>query len=349
MMLSVLIPTHGRPGLLDRCLRSLASQSADGFGVEVIVGVDGDDSGETESAHRWSSATIPMRALPASHAGPAATRNRIVRDAAGETLLFLNDDVVAAPGLLEVHAAAQRELADKGQAAMVLGSAPWAVEQPDRVIDRLTRETSLVFFYDQMVGAPASDPDHDWGWRHAWTLNLSLPARCVREVGGFCERMRRPVYEDIELAFRVHERFGVPTLFRPDAVVEHHHRYEAASLLAREYVLGHQSHRLAEVSPACARDIFRRDPLDAAVLAGAKQTVEARRRDATLRIGEFFETAGEPSDLLDTEGLEAVYGLYVSCRGYLRSMGLADAGAGGACEPPMVWLNDLAATAGAPC
>jgi len=345
MMLSVLIPTCGRPDLLGRCLRSLSTQHIDGFGVEVIVGIDGRDSGEVASARQWTSDAIPMRAQPADHAGPAATRNRIVREAAGETLLFLNDDVEAAPGLLATHAAEQVQLRQANRDAMVLGSAPWAVETPDRVIDRLTRETSLIFFYDQMVGAAAADPGHDWGWRHAWTLNLSLPARCVEGVGGFCESMRRPVYEDIELAFRVQQRFGAPVLYRPGAEVLHRHRYEPIGLLAREYVLGHQSRRLAEVSPGCARELFRHNPLDPGVVAEAAAVVErdAERISGLIR-GFVADAAGEAS-LLTDQGIAAVYGRYVACRSYLRAMGLSDAGAGRPCDPPVGWLTELTAQA----
>jgi len=348
-LLSVLIPTHGRPALLDRCLESLAGQDFEGFDVEVIIGVDGDDTGEGASAARWSSSNIPMRALSAPHAGPAATRNRIVAQAKGETLLFLNDDVVAAPGLLAVHAGAQREMTAQGRIAMLLGSAPWAIEQPDRVIDRLTRETSIIFFYDQMTGERAADPDHDWGWRHAWTLNLSLPAKCVDAVGGFCELMRRPVYEDIELAFRVSERFSAPTLYRPEAKVIHHHRYEPVALLAREYVLGRQSHRLAEVSPRCANAIFRKDPLADDTIAEAQATVESQRDETARLISAFIRRAGDSAATLNHEGVESAFKEYVQCREYLRMMGLADAGSGRAWEPPVAWLNELATGAGALC
>lgn len=346
-MLSVLIPTCGRPDLLDRCLRSLASQRVDGFEVEVIVGIDGDNTGEVESAGRWSSEAIPMRALPAAHAGPAATRNRIVRAAQGEVLLFLNDDVEAAPGLLAAHVDAQRELETSGQTAMVLGSAPWAIDEPDRVIDRLTRETSLIFFYDQMVGAAAEDPEHDWGWRHAWTLNLSLPARCVREVGGFCESMRRPVYEDIEMAYRVRERFGAPVLYRPGAEVLHRHKYEPVGLLAREYVLGHQSRRLAEVSPGCARALFREDPMDPRVVENASATVERDAKDAAAMISAYAEESRCEASLFTAAEIAAVFERYVRCRAYLRAMGLSDAGRGRPCEPPVAWLTELAAQAAA--
>jgi len=340
--LSVLIPTCDRPDLLDRCLASLSRQAFDGFEAEVVVGIDGEDSGEVEAARRRATEAIPMRALPGLHAGPAATRNRIVREAAGETLLFLNDDVEAMPGLLDAHVRAQRRLTERGRTAMVLGAAPWAVEEPDRVIDRLTRETSLIFFYDQMTGAKARGPEHDWGWRHAWTLNLSLPAHCVREVGGFNERMLRPVYEDIELAFRVRERFDAPTLFRPGARVLHRHRYEPVGLLAREYVLGHQSRRLAEVSPRCAAALFQRDPLCAVSVREASATELRRRREVAPLLGQFIDSSLAPADSVDDAGLASVYSLYTRCRTYLRALGLADAASGKDCHPPLDWLEQLA-------
>ncbi len=342
-MLSVLIPTCGRPDLLDRCLRSIAEQCVEGFTVEVIVGIDGEDTGEVASAVRWSSERIPMRAMEAPHAGPAATRNRIVREASGQTLLFLNDDVFASPGLLAAHVEAQRGLDEQGNVAMVLGSAPWAIVQPDRVIDRLTRETSLIFFYDQMTGDKANDPDHDWGWRHSWTLNLSLPARCAREVGGFNEGMQLPVYEDIEFGFRVRERFGAPTLYRQGAGVIHHHRYEPIGLLAREYILGHQSHRLAAIAPACADEFFPKSPLDEQVIDAAKDQSLRDRAEAAEMIRRFVDEALAPSGDLDQGQLRSCFQRYAQCRQCLRQMGLADAGRGGACVPPIQWMEELAA------
>lgn len=344
-MITVGIPTHARPDLLDRCLKSLAAQRIEGFDAEVIVGIDGADTGEVACAERWSCEALPVRAIPGDHAGPAATRNRIIDAARGETLLLLNDDVEAAPGLLTAHHEAQRELSERGRVAMVLGSAPWAIVEPDRVLDRLTRETSLIFFYDQMTGAGARDPDHDWGWRHAWTLNLSLPMRCIAEAGGFCESMRRPVYEDIELAFRVRARFGAPTLYRPSARVTHHHRYEPVALLAREYVLGHQSRRLAQVAPECARELFRESPLDERVVQAAWRRVGGEREEAAGAVEAFIAHAHEPASSVDAEGLRIRYEKYVRCRSYLRAMGLADAGLGRECAPPIPWLTELEACA----
>jgi hypothetical protein len=59
------------------------------------------------------------------------------------------------------HAARRGRRVGVGDNDLVLGSAPFRVEKPDRLFDRLVRETSMVFFYDQMtptkVGAAGWD------------------------------------------------------------------------------------------------------------------------------------------------------------------------------------------------
>ena len=287
----MVIPTRDRLDRLEKCLRSLCNQTIGRDRFEVIVTVDGVDKGEGELCRALSS-ELCVRVMARESAGdggsgtggngPAAARNRAISAAAGSLLLLLNDDVVCAADLVEKHVEAQREASSWSSSAarssssrfdgpvMVVGAAPWAVRAPDRRVDRLVRETSLVFFYDKMN---SDDPQHDWGFRHAWTLNLSVATSAVREVGGFCEGLQRPVYEDVELAFRLRERFNCPVLYRPGAVVTHEHFYEPIALLEREAVLGHQSWRLAEVSPACALAIFGRDMRSDAAVRTSVQTV----------------------------------------------------------------------------
>jgi hypothetical protein len=157
-------------------------------------------------------------------------------------VLFLNDDVVAQPGLLDGHAAAHAP----GRSAMVLGAAAWAVAADDRVIDLVLRATSWIFFYDQMNDA---DAGRDWGFRHAWTLNLSVPrGECV----AFEPRLAHPMLDDLEWAWRTR----LPVLYRPAAAIVHEHRYTARALLRREALLGHQAAWLHRINPACAQEVF---------------------------------------------------------------------------------------------
>ncbi len=214
----MLIPTHGRPDKIAACVRALADQRTEGA-FEVLVGIDGEDAPLRDAiARAWSDAggrDERLRISMAPHAGPAMVRNRLLALARGAWLLLLNDDVIPQPGLLEAHRVAQ---ASRTLPAMILGSAPWVVRANDSMFDRLVRETSMIFFYDQMTGAAAADPEHDWGFRHAWTLNLSMPSALLREAGGFTGTLSRPVFEDLEMAYRVHAMSGAPVLYRPSAV-----------------------------------------------------------------------------------------------------------------------------------
>ncbi|MCB9845795.1 MAG: glycosyltransferase [Phycisphaeraceae bacterium] len=255
MDLSVLIPTRGRLDKLRACLGGLASQSIAPDRFEVLVGIDGPDQGESEVAAQ----SMPgAQVIPGPHEGPAFTRNRLIEHAAGGILLWFNDDVVPHTNCLAAHMAAHAERA--GDPALVVGSAPWRVHEPDRMLDRLIRESSMIFFYDRMDCPDAAGPsDRDWGFRHAWTLNLSIERRLIEIGGRFDDSLPCACYEDLEWAWRITDRCGAPVLYRPDAIVEHDHRYTWAGYLQRESMLGREAYRLARAAPECARAIFGRD------------------------------------------------------------------------------------------
>ncbi|MEQ8440288.1 MAG: glycosyltransferase family 2 protein [Ilumatobacter fluminis] len=101
--LSIVVPTYNRRRRLDRVLRSLAGQRTD-IPFEVVVVSDGstDDTDEYLSS---ASVPLPVRAIRQDNAGPAAARNRGIEAAAGDLIVFLDDDVVAGPELVARHAA----------------------------------------------------------------------------------------------------------------------------------------------------------------------------------------------------------------------------------------------------
>ena len=302
MRLTVCIPTHRRPDALAQCLTALSRQTLPRDHYDILVGIDGPDTGEAALAHAIDPAAR-VQALP--KAGPAATRNALLPGVASDLILWLNDDVVPDPDLLERHLEAHAPLAGP---AMVLGAAPFAIAPPDRLFDRLIRETSMVFFYDQMTDA---QPDRDWGYRHAWTLNLSLPTSALRAVGGFHSALRAPAYEDLECAHRLATRMHMPVLYRPEARVMHEHRYEPAGYLARERSLGREAVALAHAAPACAHDLFGRDLLDPREVPIAEAIVARLSRDAARVEGEFLHLAEVPASAIDGPHAPALLrGLY---------------------------------------
>lgn len=298
MELSVIIPTHARPAKLEACARGLAGQTLAPARFEVLIGVDGEPSGERERVAR----VLPeARVLEFEHAGAATTRNRLLDHARGQIVLFLNDDVVPRAECLDEHVRAHEALAARGERTMILGAAPWAIREPDRLFDRLIRETSMIFFYDKMVGEAASDPGHDWGFRHAWTLNLSVHADETRAVGNFDESLPCACYEDLEWAWRLSRRRGRPVLYRPSAIVDHDHRYEPSGYLQREFVLGREAYRLARAAPECARDLFPRDITAEDELRSVQEGVERERPMIERMEGSFRELAALPSDAIAGE------------------------------------------------
>ncbi|MFM9995469.1 MAG: glycosyltransferase family 2 protein [Phycisphaerales bacterium] len=310
MIVSVIIPTYARAAKLAACVRALARQTFDPRRFEVLVSVDGPDAGEAAAVRDAAGGTIDATVLAGPRQGPAAARNRAIARARGSLLLLLNDDVIPAPDLIARHAETHESLAAEAvrtgrdgaiRPAMILGSAPWVVHRPDRLFDRLIRETSMVFFYDRMGGAEGASvaPNRDWGFRHAWTLNLSVPTAVVREVGGFSESLPSACYEDLEWAWRVRERFGSPVLYRPAARVEHDHRYEPAAYLERERTLGADAFRLAAASPACARAVFGRDVDSPDELAYSRAFVERERAAAERLELSFLALADLPASAVD--------------------------------------------------
>lgn len=308
--ISVLIPTHGRPEAIGRLLRSLTQQTLPANRFEIIVGVDGKGGPDGEG---------PWRVERFEHRGPAATRNGLIDQARGKIALFLNDDVTADPDLLESHLRSQM---NAGRPSMILGSAPFAVPADDRLFDRLVRETSMIFFYDRMNGA---EPDRDWGYRHAWTLNLSVPTSILRQHG-FNASLDRAMFEDLEWAWRVQNATGAPVLFRPDARVVHHHRYEPRDYLARERELGRQAIRLAEINGACAHELFRRDLFDAGFIDECRSRIEADAPQVEPLIDSFRALADMPSSAAtDPRLVRALYEHHLPLKRHLWRHGLVEA------------------------
>lgn len=260
-LVSVIIPTRGRPEKLRACLRCLSGQHPSTPRFEVIVSLDGAcEASRRVCEEHW--AGFDLVPVEAPRQGIAVAKNWAIERSRGRLLLLINDDILPEAGFVAAHARAhaEREATGLGE-AMVLGHSPWMVPEDASLFDRLLAQSSMVFFYDQMItpeGVVLGERDRDWGFRHAWNLNLSVSASLAREVGGFCPAIANCCYEDLEFAWRVNgaRDGGVPVLFRPEALAPHDHRYTPKGFLERERRLGYSAFGFAKASPACAREVF---------------------------------------------------------------------------------------------
>ena len=333
MLVSVLIPTHHRPARLAALLRALAGQTLARDAYEVLVGFDGPDSEAAKvGLTAWREAGGgEIKAIECPRCGQAAVRNRLLEVARGETLVFLNDDMVPDAGFLAAHARAQAAAREgRRTGAIVVGASPWVRHADDRLFDRMVRETSMVFFHDRM-DAPAAraDRERDWGFRHAWMLNLSMPRDLVREVGGVTVFPSTYGYEDDELAFRMQRAFGVPVLYRPEATALHDHRLTARAYLEREYKLGYAALGFAKTTPECAAALFGRDVASSEEAVYTRQFVKRERGGASRAVAPFLETESLPASTVDgphaAELLALAYGQHLPLKRWVWRSGLLGA------------------------
>ena len=287
-----------------RLLDALTDQTLDAHRFEVLVGFDGSASPDPHPVARY---------LELPHRGPAATRNTLINEAKGRFLLFLNDDVLPASDLLDTHLRAHESLHAND---LVLGSAPWAIGADDTLFDRLIRETSLIFFYDAMNEA---ERDRDWGFRHAWTLNLSLRTDLAKECR-FDERLTRAMFEDLEWAYRLAHTHGSRVLYRPEATVTHEHRYTPTHYLEREKALGAQAISLASINPACASAIFRRKIRDTGFVRECKGLCAQDAEVCFVLEREFEDLAHKPAS--STTDIQALYQRFLPLKRFWWRQGL---------------------------
>src|SRR5262245_40159482 len=102
--LSVVIPTYGKAEKLALVMRALEGQSIGRERFEV-VGIDDGSPDDTPERLRSleRSTSLHFRWMTQENRGVSATRNRGAREARAAILLFIQDDIVARPDLLERH------------------------------------------------------------------------------------------------------------------------------------------------------------------------------------------------------------------------------------------------------
>jgi glycosyltransferase involved in cell wall biosynthesis len=225
-LVSVIVPTYRRPEALGRCLDALGAQTVPRADFEVVV-VDDSPPGERLAAH---DVRVPpgmrVRRLESGSRGAAAARNAGAAAAAGALLLFLDDDLVPAPGLLARHLERQAPGADR----IVVGYSP----------PRPRGESFAA------MRSSAWWEDHFRRKRHAATLtfvdvlsgNMSVPRAAYERLGGFDVSFGRFRREDWDWGVRALSA-GFEVAYDHEAVARHEFTISSGGRLAAARREGH--------------------------------------------------------------------------------------------------------------
>lgn len=208
-LVSVVVPTFNRLARLQRVISALEQQDIPRNQFEVVVVSDGSSDG-THEYLAGLPANGAVHVVIQTNQGPAAARNKGIAEASGQLVLFVDDDVVAAPNLIAEHLRAHERV---GRDAAVIGP---LLTPPDIHLSPWVdwEQQMLVKQYDAMslgLWKPTA--------RQFYTGNASIRRELLLAVGGFNPSFRRA--EDVELAYRLAAR-GVEFVFTMSAVGLHY-------------------------------------------------------------------------------------------------------------------------------
>jgi glycosyltransferase involved in cell wall biosynthesis len=206
--LSAVMCTLDRAELLRQALESLCHQALALDAFEIVLVDDGSTDATRQVALSFQS-RLPLRYVYQRNAGLAAARNLGLFVARGEVLLFLDDDDLADPRLLEAHVEAHRRWPQPEMA--VLGHTKLAPElASDPLMHFVTQVGCLMFMYPAIEEGKALDFAYFWGGRSSCKRSMLLDHGVFNPVFRFgCE--------DIELAFRL-SKHGFKVMYDPSAV-----------------------------------------------------------------------------------------------------------------------------------
>jgi GT2 family glycosyltransferase len=205
MKISVVIPTHNRADALELTLLHLSQQQLDAPWEVVVVNNRCTDN--TDEVVTGRSFPAPLRLVHEATPGPAAARNAGARQAAGEYLLFMDNDIVVEPDYLKRHLEALSSHPQCWIVAQVVN----LPEQEKTPFGRFRK--SLFPFYS--TEQPPFETD-------AITAQcLSLPRADFEALGGFDESFFVASGEDRELLMRAKAARGTRLILDPNILVLH--------------------------------------------------------------------------------------------------------------------------------
>ena len=207
MYISVVIPTYNRLPILQKCLVAMERQIFTDSKVtdyEIIL-VDDGSSDRTLAWLAENRANLPhVKVIEQNHQGAAAARNLGVKSASGDTIVFIDSDLVVTETFLQCHAD-----------ALVKG-------ERDKNCDRL-------FTYGAVINTnnfenPTSEPYKitDFSAAYFATGNVAIARKWLDEAGLFDTGFQLYGWEDLELGVRL-KKLNLKLIKCPEAVGYHWH------------------------------------------------------------------------------------------------------------------------------
>jgi glycosyltransferase involved in cell wall biosynthesis len=196
-MWSVIIPTYNRLPILQKCLQVLEEQDFT-QPYEIVVVDDGSTDGTVQFLQDNVHDFPHVRLFEQNHEGAAIARNTGIDLATGDTIVFIDSDLVVTPVFLSAHAKA---LAGSDRAftyGLVINTNNFEKPTSEKI---KIQDISTAFFA---------------------TGNVAIAKHWLIEAGKFDTSFRQYGWEDLELGVRL-KNLGLKLIKCPAAVGYHWH------------------------------------------------------------------------------------------------------------------------------
>ncbi len=225
LSVSLVIPVLNAARTLPRCLAALGR--LDPKPDEIIFVDNGSSDGSQGFVKAFESEQTgwTVRCLVQPTRGASAARNTGIKASAGEIIAFTDADCEPDTDWLKRLVVPFQDPAVGGVAGRIVGATGGSV---------------LELFSALYTLQSPEQPSVHTAWT-PWaggfpTANLAVRRSLLEQLGGFDESVA--IYgEDYDLCARLY-RLGAAIVYRPEAVVRHHHRTTLAGLLRQAYGFG---------------------------------------------------------------------------------------------------------------
>jgi GT2 family glycosyltransferase len=210
-LVSLVVPTLNREAVLCDTLAALLEQAYDPWEL-IVVDQTAQHEAATETFLRELARNDQIRYYRFDRASLPRARNFGLRQASGEIVIFVDDDVVPSPGLIAAHADAYEDATVGGVAGRRTFPAHASRDEPPAPVGIMLRTSDPVTHFSS---TQATEVELAQG------CNMSFRRSLLERIGGFEPRyLGTAVYEEADVCFRI-RALGYRILFVPEAHVVH--------------------------------------------------------------------------------------------------------------------------------
>lgn len=226
--LTVIIPTFNRSSCLEICLERLFAQSISKESYEIIVINDG-STDETEQILKKFEIHKNFTHFYQKNSGQGIARNLALKHTKGQIVLFIGDDIYGENNFLKGHVDFHMENPAINFAC--LGRIEWFPENEVTPFMNWLTNGGPQFAYNNLKDSLETD------FWHFYTSNISIKSELLKK-DKFDPDFKSYGWEDIELAYRLKNKFDLKIIYKKNILAYHDHQISEDSLKKRMISIG---------------------------------------------------------------------------------------------------------------